>query len=94
MGVRGCLDGDGERITLTDFVTGKVESIELAGSGADAGSGHDGGDFGVVAAFVDAVAAGDPTLIRSGPHESLESHLMAFAADRSRSTGAPVLVWD
>jgi predicted dehydrogenase len=94
MGTGGFLDGDGERITLTDFVTGAVESIDLAGSGADAGGGHDGGDFGVMAAFVDAVAAGDPTLIRSGPRESLESHLMAFAAERSRSTGVPVPVWD
>jgi predicted dehydrogenase len=94
MGTGGFLDGDGERITLTDFVTGAVESIDLAGSAADAGGGHDGGDFGVMAAFVDAVAAGDATLIRSGPRESLESHLMAFAAERSRSSGVPVPVWD
>ena len=86
MGTRGCLDGDGARLTLTDFVTGAVESVEVPGV--------DGGDFGVIGAFVDAVAAGDPSLIRSGPRESLESHLIAFAAERSRLTGAGVSVRD
>ena len=94
MGTRGFLDGDGERLTLTDFVTGRVESVDVPGSGMDAGGGHDGGDFGVVGAFVDAVATGDPSRVRSGPRESLESHLMAFAAERSRLTGVPVAVWD
>jgi predicted dehydrogenase len=94
MGTRGFLDGDGELLTLTDFLTGHVESIDLTGAGADVGGGHDGGDFGVIAAFVDAIAAGDPSLIRSGPRESLESHLMAFAAERSRLTGVPVPVWE
>jgi predicted dehydrogenase len=93
MGTRGFLEGDGERLTLTDFVTGLSDSVELAGGGADAGAGHDGGDFGVMGAFVDAVAAGDPTLVRSGPRESLESHLMAFAAERSRLTGVRTAVW-
>jgi len=89
MGTHGCLDGDGATLTLTDFRTGRVESLDPAG-GADAGGGHDGGDFGVIGAFVDAVATGDASLIRSGPHESLESHLMAFAAEQSRATGAAV----
>ena len=89
MGTHGCLDGDGATLTLTDFRTGRVESLDPAG-GADAGGGHDGGDFGVIGAFVDAVATGDASLIRSGPHESLESHLMAFAAEQSRATGATV----
>jgi predicted dehydrogenase len=96
MGTRGFLDGDGERLTVTDFVTGTAESVDAtAAGGADAGGGHDGGDFGVFGSFVDAVAAGDPSLVRSGPRESLESHLMAFAAERSRAkSGTPVPVWD
>jgi hypothetical protein len=94
MGTRGFLDSDGQRLTLTDFVTGHVESIDLVSGRADDGGGHDGGDFGVISAFVDAVAAGDPSLIRSGPRESLESHLMAFAAEQSRLTGVRVPVWE
>jgi predicted dehydrogenase len=92
MGTRGFLDGDGERLTRTDFVTGRAESVDVVGSGGDAAGGHDGGDTGVIGAFVDAVAAGDPSLVRSGPRESLESHLMAFAAERSRLDGVRVPV--
>jgi predicted dehydrogenase len=94
MGTRSFLDGDGQRLTLTDFVTGEVESFDLPATRADAGGGHDGGDFGVMSAFLDAVSRGDESLVRTGPRESLESHLMAFAAERSRLTGAPVKVWD
>jgi predicted dehydrogenase len=93
MGTRGFLEGDGKRLTLTDFVTGAVESFDVD-TGLEAGDGHDGGDFGVIGAFVDAVSAGDSSLVRSGPRESLESHLMAFAAEQSRLTGLPVAVWD
>jgi predicted dehydrogenase len=92
MGTRGFLEGDGNRLTLTDFVTGQVESFDPVDTGSDVGDGHDGGDFLVMGAFVDAVSTGDRSLVRSGPRESLESHLMAFAAERSRLTGLPVSV--
>jgi predicted dehydrogenase len=94
MGTGGILEGDGERFTVTDFITGRVESVDLSASAAaaDDADSHDGGDFGVVGAFVDAVANADPSLIRSGPRESVESHLMAFAAERSRQTGVPAFV--
>jgi len=35
-------------------------------------------------AFTAAVAAGRPELIKSGPRESLASHLAVFAAERAR----------
>ena len=94
MGTRGFLEGDGRHLALTDFVTGKVESFDVVDGGAGAGGGHDGGDFGVMSAFLNAVSAGDRSLVRTGPRESLESHLMAFAAERSRLTGARVAVWE
>ncbi|MFC7482738.1 Gfo/Idh/MocA family oxidoreductase [Luedemannella flava] len=93
MGTRGFLEGDGERLTVTDFVTGDAVAVEIPGSGGDAAGGHDGGDFGVMDAFVTAVATGDRSNIRSGPRESLESHLMAFAAEESRRTACAVPVW-
>jgi predicted dehydrogenase len=49
--------------------------------------GHGGGDYGVMSAFVEAVATRDRSLIRSSARESLHSHLMAFAAERSLLTG-------
>ena len=94
MGTRGFLEGDGRRLTLTDFVSGEAESFDVAGGGSGAGGGHDGGDFGVMSAFLHAVSSRDRSLVRTGPRESLESHLIAFAAERSRATGLPVAVWD
>ena len=62
MGTRGFLEGDGQQLTLTDFVTGQVESFDLVDGGVGAGGGHDGGDFGVMSAFLGAVSAGDRSL--------------------------------
>jgi predicted dehydrogenase len=87
MGTRGYAEGDGERITVTDFVTGSVSTVDATVGGADAGGGHGGGDFGLMAAFVSAVSTGDLSAVLSGPQESLDSHRMAFAAERSRLAG-------
>jgi predicted dehydrogenase len=92
MGTRGFLEGDGHQVTVTDFVTGRTGPAGPAEAAAPTGGSHGGGDYGVIGAFVDAVASGDRSLVRTGPRESLESHLMAFAAERSRLTGAPVRV--
>jgi predicted dehydrogenase len=91
MGSRGFLEGDGHQVTVTDYVTGQAEPVAVDGPGqAAAGGGHGGGDFGVIGAFADAVASGDRSLICTGPRESLDSHRMAFAAERSRLTGLRV----
>jgi predicted dehydrogenase len=102
MGSRGFLEGDGHQVTVTDFVTGQSEAVAVGAPGtndprpawAEAGGGHGGGDYGVISSFVEAVATGDRSFIRSGPRESLDSHLMAFAAEHSRQTGSPVRVAD
>ncbi|TKS77352.1 hypothetical protein D9C73_011443 [Collichthys lucidus] len=47
-------------------------------------SGHGGADYHLMDAFVSAVANNDPSLIRSGPEETLLSHLLVFEAERSR----------
>ncbi|MET8307816.1 Gfo/Idh/MocA family oxidoreductase [Micromonospora sp. NPDC005173] len=87
MGTHGYLEGDGEQVTVTDFVTGATVTTDTRGGGADAGTGHGGGDMRLMAAFVEAVATGDRSAVRSGPRESLDSHRMAFAAERSRLAG-------
>jgi hypothetical protein len=46
--------------------------------------GHDFGDYWLAKNFFDAVSQNDPSKILSGPRESLESHLMVFAAEKSR----------
>ena len=37
--------------------------------------------------FVSALETGDPSTIRSGVDDTLESHLMCFKAEESRKTG-------
>jgi predicted dehydrogenase len=90
MGTRGFLDGDGTNATVTDFVTGRSDQLAIEPVTDDVASGHSGGDYRLMGAFVDAVATGDRSAIRSSPRESLESHLMAFAAEESRATGETV----
>lgn len=65
-------------ITVHDHRTGTVDTIEV-GPGR---GGHGGGDEGLMRAFVEAVRdrSGAPTDARM----SLESHLLAFAAEASR----------
>jgi hypothetical protein len=46
--------------------------------------GHLGGDSGLVHDFVAALLEQNPDLLSSSPNVSLESHLMAFAAEESR----------
>ena len=93
MGTRGYLDEDGTSATVTDFVTGRSERLAIGPVTGEVAGGHAGGDFGVMSAFVAAVATGDRSRIRSSAREALESHLMAFAAEESRlGGGEPVAV--
>lgn len=88
-GTRGSLRGRfghlGSKLTLADHLTDRKKRIKLP---VDA-SGHGGGDEGLARAFVRAMrnpARGALTTAR----ESLESHLLAFAAEESRRTGQVV----
>jgi predicted dehydrogenase len=87
-GTRGQLTGDGETVRIYDFLTRQTEAITPDQMGAiSAAGGHGGGDAGLMDAFTEAVAAGNPASIRSGPSESLASHLAVFAAERARLNG-------
>ncbi|MFF9011431.1 Gfo/Idh/MocA family protein [Streptomyces sp. NPDC014870] len=87
-GTRGELHGDGRTLRVYDFLTRTEETIDVFGEGSmDAGGGHGGGDAGLMDAFVAAVATGDPALVKSGPQESLTSHLTVLAAERARLGG-------
>jgi predicted dehydrogenase len=87
-GTRGELEGDGETVRLRDFRTGSTEERSTRPAGdATAAGGHGGGDWGLMDAFVRAVATGDPAPILSGPRASLEAHLAVFAAERARREG-------
>lgn len=92
-GSQGELSCDGTTIRHHDFRTQRTRTIPIDATGdATAAGGHGGGDTRLMAAFVQAVATGDRTTIRSGPAESLATHLAVFAAEQARLTGKVVQV--
>lgn len=68
------------KITIHHHLTGQVEDVPII---ARDSSGHGGGDFGIVRSFVNAVK-GQPDDSVTTARESLESHLLAFAAEEAR----------
>ncbi len=88
MGTRGEITGNRHTFRLFDFLTDKT--TEYSPREKFAGTGHEGGDFGIVEDFVAAVAAADPSMIATGADETLESHLVVFAAEAARLTDSVV----
>jgi predicted dehydrogenase len=74
-------------IQIHDHLTGKVEVIRKP-VGAIAAAGHGGADAQLMAGFVRAVH--DHAAALTPARDSLESHLMAFAAEEARTSGAIV----
>ena len=87
-GTRGSIRTDSRIIHVMDFLTGREYDLD-SGTVDDGSSlsGHGGGDFGIMDAFVRALETNDRSYILSGVDESLESHLMVFAAEESRKEG-------
>lgn len=81
-GTQGELRGNGKQIIHYDFLTEQTHMYEIEHLAGE--SGHGGGDYGVMKSFVSAVTQRDPSLILSGPAESLETHLTVFAAEQAR----------
>jgi predicted dehydrogenase len=77
--------GKGE-LVLYDFRTMRERLIPLP----EAKGGHGGGDHGVMSAFVKALN-GETSALHTTARDSLESHLMAFAAEESRLNGGVVI---
>ena len=90
-GTRGELTGNGRFIEIYDFLTDTTERIdaETASDGSIL-SGHGGGDLALMTHFVGALLKDDPVADPVGPEESLESHLMVFAAEQARRDGRVV----
>ena len=86
MGTHGTLRGHGDRIEHFDFLTKQTSVVEIDHDP----SGHYGGDNGLIRDFLIAVARNDPSHHHSSPSESLESHLMAFAAEEARRSNRVV----
>ena len=89
MGTLGFIDGDGKEFRVWDFLT-RTERLwnqKVAEIPEYADSGHGGGDLRLARDFVEAVAHQDPNRLSSSIDVSIESHIMGFAAERSRRSG-------
>ena len=62
----------------TDFRTGKKERFQHESDG------HGGGDWNLVKDWIAAVVNEDESLLTSTIADSIESHIMGFAAEKSR----------
>ena len=89
MGTMGYIEGDGTQFTLWNFKdrVPKVWNKKVSDIPEYKGSGHGGGDHALARDFVEAVAAQDPSKLSSTIDVSIESHVMGFAAERSRRSG-------
>ncbi|MGW1887818.1 hypothetical protein [Streptomyces sp. NPDC001970] len=94
-GTHGELSGDGTNLRVHDFLSRSEEVVTPDEYGEmTAAGGHGGGDAGLMDAFDEAVATGDPDRITSGPRDPLASHLAVLAAERARHQGTVETVPD
>ena len=87
MGDKGTLRLNDSGLEHFDFLSFKAKKVTVDVGDGTTASGHGGGDYGVVTAFLEAVKNGDPAAVKTGPAVSLESHLIVFAAERARKNG-------
>lgn len=87
MGSMGYIEGDMNKMEIHDFRSGERTLLETRVLDVDqySGSGHGGGDWRLAANWAEAVAKQDASLLSSTVDVSIESHIMAFAAEHSRA---------
>ncbi len=76
----GKFSSRGDEMRVHHHLSGEIENIPVVDRDS---SGHGGGDFGIVRSFLNSVR-GRPDDSVTTARESLESHLLAFAAEESR----------
>lgn len=88
MGTMGFIEGNGGTFTLWDFKTRTPKTWRMVIDDAEEykDAGHGGGDYGLVRDFVEAVAFEDEGKLSSSIEDSIESHVMGFAAEKSRKS--------
>ncbi len=81
MGSHGDIVGDMSSFVFTNFLTGEKTEWSMSTDG------HGGGDWKLVADWIQAVSAQDASLLTSSIEASIDSHMMGFAAEKSREAG-------
>lgn len=87
MGTKGEIRGAMEKneIEIIHFGSGKVERISFEDKGGHVG--HGGGDMGLLKDFLNLVREDGKSQGLTSANQSIQSHLMAFAAEQSRIEG-------
>ncbi|MDJ0459204.1 Gfo/Idh/MocA family oxidoreductase [Arthrobacter sp. NQ7] len=92
-GSHGEVSVEAGSISVHDFLTGTTTAHPVPATAPRlAGEKHEGGDRGLVQAWVTALARGDWSGVVSGLEESLASHAVVFAAEEARRKDAVVRV--
>jgi predicted dehydrogenase len=92
MGTQGEIRGNilKNEIEITDFAVGRKDLITLR----KAESGHEGGDEGIMRDFVRLFTGSGRNASLTSAKISVQSHLMAFAAEKSRLEGCTINMKD
>ena len=91
---RGEIIGDGENLDICRFDGNTVETGVPSVFRIPNRSRHGGGDFNLVSEMIRILRRNDPDEIRETTAEALQSHLICFAAERSRLAGGAVVEID
>jgi hypothetical protein len=85
-GTEGEIEFTEERMQVRTFADRRDEDTVFRQEAGD----HGGGDERVMSGFLAAVQRGDPSLVTTDIQESLRTHTIVFAAERSRRLGRAV----
>ncbi len=88
--IRGIIDAQKNELEITNFIQGTRKTVYTPNKSGS--QGHGGGDFGVMHDFVRLLQQGDKQRGRTSAAISVQSHLMAFAAEESRLSKKVILL--
>ena len=88
---RGEIIGDGETLSVCRFDGNSVETGVPTNFRIPNRSRHGGGDFNLVSEMIRILRRNDPDEIRETTEEALQSHLICFAAEKSRLAGGAIV---
>lgn len=91
---RGEIVGDGENLDICRFDGNAVATGVPVNYRIPNRSRHGGGDFNLVSEMVRMLRRADPDEIRETTEQALQSHLICFAAERSRLAGGRIVEID
>ena len=90
MATHGYLEGDEQTLKVFDFNTEQWQQFNVNDLATDLSGGHGGGDQRLLKEFLNAVRNNDSSQLSTNARQTLQSHLIVFAAEKSRLSGRTV----